>query len=113
MLWDQTRTQPSSLTGCCYIQLMFSLPPFFLFSNAKVFEDYVQDLLCSNPASDLTQAGQRQPDTLGCQGQVDVTVPLVLSQGCDTLLQMGPVAGLGQGGGARQRVATPREEAGV
>lgn len=29
MLWDQTRTQPSSLTGCCYIQPMFSLPPLF------------------------------------------------------------------------------------
>lgn len=35
MLWDQTRTQPSSLTGCCYIQLMFSLPPFFYFPMQK------------------------------------------------------------------------------
>lgn len=81
-----------------------------LFSNAEVFEDDIQDLLCSNPSSDPTQAGKSQPDALSCQGQVDVTVPLVLSQGRTALLQMGPVAGLGKGGGTRQRVATPREE---
>lgn len=88
-------------------------PSFSVLSlaNAKVFEDYVQDLLRSDPTSDPTQAGQRQPDALGCQGQVHVTVPLVLRQGRHTVLQMGPVSGLGQRGGARQRVATPTEEA--
>lgn len=110
MLWDQTRTQPSSWAEWYYMFFVFSLPFIWLFSNAEVFEDDIQDLLCSDPSSDPTQAGESQPDTLGCQSQVDVTVPLVLSQGCKTLLQMGPVAGLGQGGGTRQRVATPREE---
>lgn len=92
---------------------MFFFPSFSVLSlaNAKVFEDYVQDLLRSDPTSDPTQAGQRQPDALGCQGQVHVTVPLVLRQGRHTVLQMGPVSGLGQRGGARQRVATPTEEA--
>lgn len=89
---------------------MFSLLLIWLFSNAKVFEDDIQDLLCPNPSSNPAQAGESQPDTLGCQSEVDVAVSLVLSQGCKTLLQVGPVTGLGQGGGTRQRVATPREE---
>lgn len=89
---------------------MFTLLLIRLFANAEVFKDDIQDLLCSNPSGDPAQAGKGQPDTLSGQCQVDVTVPLVLSQGCKTQLQMGPVAGLGQGGGTRQRVATPREE---
>lgn len=89
---------------------MFTLLLIRLFANAEVFKDDIQDLLCSNSSGDPAQAGKGQPDTLSGQCQVDVTVPLVLSQGCKTQLQMGPVAGLGQGGGTRQRVATPREE---
>lgn len=89
---------------------MFLLLLIQLFPNAEVFEDDIQDLLCPDPTSDPAQAGESQPDTLGCQSQVDVAVLLVLCQGCKTLLQVGPVAGLGQGGGTRQRVATPREE---
>lgn len=89
---------------------MFLLLPIQLFSNAEVFEDDIQDLLCPDPSSDPAQAGESQPDTLSCQSHVHVAVPLVLSQGRKTLLQMGPVAGLGQGGGTRQRVATPKEE---
>ncbi len=81
----------------------------WLFSNAEVFEDDIQDLLWVNPSCDPAQAGESQPDTLGCQSQVNIAVPLVLNQGCSTLLQVGPVAGLGQGGGTRQRVTTPGE----
>lgn len=81
-----------------------------LFSNAEVFEDNIQDLLYPDPSSDPAQAGESQPDTLGCQSEVGVTVPLILSQSHKTLLQVGPVACLGQGGGTTQRVATPREE---
>lgn len=85
--------------------------PTYLFSNAEVFEDDIQDLLCPDPSSDPAQAGESQPDTLGRQSEVSVAVPLILSQGRHAVLQVGPVASLGQGGGARQRVATPREEA--
>lgn len=77
-----------------------------LFSDAEVFEDNVQDLLCSDPSSDPAQAGESLPDALGCQGQVHVTVALVLSQGRAAPLQVGPVAGLGQTGGTSQRVGT-------
>lgn len=104
---DQNSSHPATV-----VQLV-SFPSFTSLSNAEVFEDDVQDLLRSYPTGDPSQAGQRQPDALGCQGQVHVTVALVLSQGRRTLLQMGPVTGLGQCGGARQRVATPTEEAGA
>lgn len=107
MFWDQTRTRHIQPV----LSHSFFFPSFISLPNTKVFEDDVQDLLRSDPTSDPTQAGQRQPDALGCQGQVHVTIGLVLSQGRHTLLQMGPVTGLGQCGGARQRVATPTEEA--
>lgn len=81
-------------------------PVAHLFPNAEVFEDNVQDLLRSNPSSYPAEARESQPDALGCQGQVDVTVPLVLSQGRAALLEMGPVARLGQTRGADQRVGT-------
>lgn len=57
-----------------------------LFPNAEVFEDNVQDLLCSDPSSDPAEARESQPDALGCQGQVHLTVSLVLSQGGAALL---------------------------
>lgn len=89
------------------MHVMFSQRLILLFPNAEVFEDDIQDLLCPDPSSDPAKAGESQPHPLGCQGQVHVAVLLVLSQGPAALLQVGPVAGLGQGGGARQRVATP------
>lgn len=99
--------QPLSKAGAHHVHV-FNVT--HLFSNAEVFEYDVQDLLRSDPSSDPTKAGKSQPDALSCQSQVNVTVLLVLSQGRKTLLQMCPVAGLGQGGGTGQRVATTREE---
>jgi len=81
-----------------------------LFSNTKVFEDDIQDLLCPDPSSDSSQAGESQPDTLSCQSEVRVPVSLILCKGCHTLLKVGPVASLGQGGGTRERITTPRED---
>lgn len=102
---DQNTSHPVNVVT------LASFSSFISFPNAKVFEDDVQDLLRSDPTGDPSQAGQRQPDALGCQGKVHVTIALVLSQGRHALLQMGPVTGLGQCGGARQRVATAAEEA--
>lgn len=110
ILWDQTTRQLSSLSGPILHVFHVFAAAHLLFSNAEVFEDDIQDLLYPDTSSDSAQVGETQTDTLGCQSQVDVAVPLVLSQGRQTLLQVGPVAGLGQGGGTRQRVATPREE---
>lgn len=81
----------------------------FLFSNAEVFEDDVQDLLCPDPAGDPAQAGESQADPLRRQSEVRVSVPLVLTQSRHALLQVGPVASLGEGGGTRQGVTTPTE----
>lgn len=89
---------------------VFAVAP--LFPNAEVFEDNVQDLLRADPSSYPAEARESQPDALGCQGQVDVTVPLVLSQGRAALLQMGPVARLGQTWGTNQRVGTTRGSVG-
>lgn len=104
---NQTKVQPLSKAGAFHVH---GFNVNHLFSNAEVFEYDVEDLLCSDPSSDPTEAGKSQPDALSCQSQVNVTVLLVLSQGRKTLLQMCPVAGLGQGGGTGQRVATTREE---
>lgn len=89
---------------------VFSLPFLSLFSDAEVFEDYVQNLLRSHFSRDPAQAGESQADALRCQSKVDVTVPLVLSQSCRALLQVSPVSGLGQGGSVGLGISTPKEE---
>lgn len=78
--------------------LTFSHLHIWLFSNTEVFEDDIEDLLCSNAPSDPAEAGESQPETFGCQSKVAISIPVVLSQGSHALLQVGPVAGLGQGG---------------
>lgn len=77
-----------------------------LLSNAEVSEDNVQDLLCSDPSGDPAEAREGLPDALGRQGQVDVPVSLVLSQGRAAALEMGPVARLGQTRGTGHGVGT-------
>ena len=51
--------------------------------------------------------GEGEADPLCGQGQVLVSVLVVLVQGLDTLLEVGSVTGLGQTGSSAQRVTTP------
>ena len=84
-----------------------SCPQSLLFPYAEVSEYDIQDLLRTHPSCDPAQAGEGQADPFGGQGQVLVPVVVVLGQRQPTLLEVGPVAGLGQTRGTGKRVTTP------
>lgn len=103
MLWDAA-SSVISVFSC------FGRCSSTLFPDTEVFEDDIQDLFWIDPSGDPAQAAERQAHALGRQSQVCVAVSMVLSQGRHAVLQVDPVAGLGQGGGTGQGVAAPTEE---